>query len=83
MKFMKTTNGIPIPDKPFLDIGITVDNYKLNAFTKRLSELGYKAKIFPFTSKTTVLKILQVPKERLEEMRNEITKLEISIKRSN
>lgn len=80
---MESTNGIPVPDKDFLDIGIVVDNWKLNAFSKRLAELNYKATVTPFTHSTTTLKIMQVPKEELEALSKVIKKLEHDLKRSN
>ncbi len=80
---MKTTNGIPIPDKPFLDVAVVVDNYKINAFSKRFEELGYVVEIHPFTIDTTNLKVMQVPKGKLPELKKEIQQLELNVKRSN
>ena len=80
---MKTTNGIPIPDKPFLDVGVVVDNYKINLFSKRFKELGYVVEIHPMNMHMTNLKVMQVPKEKLPELKKEIQQLELSVKRSN
>ena len=80
---MKSTNGVPIPDKPFLDVGVVVDNYKIIPFTKRFKELGYTVEIHPMNIHTTNLKLMQVPKENLPELKKEIQQLELNVKRSN
>ena len=80
---MEADNKIPIPDKPFLDVAVVVDNYKIIPFIKRFDELGYKVNLHAFTETTTTLKVMQVPKEKLEDLSKEVKKLEYSVKRSN
>lgn len=62
---MESTNNIP--DKEFYDIGVVVDNYKLNAFSKAFKAAGFDhVEIHPFTQTTTTLKVMQVPKASVE-----------------
>lgn len=82
---MKSDNGIPIPDKDFYDVGIVVDNYKINMFTKALGKdgAGYHIEMHPFTNGTTTLKIMQVPKAALETLQNVIKQLNAKSKYIN
>ena len=82
---LKSDNNIPIPNKEFYDVGIVVDNYKLNAFSKALGKGGknYHLEIFPFTHDATTLKVMQVPKADMEELAKLIKKLNNSAGREN
>lgn len=85
---MKTTNNIPVPDKDFYDIGVVVDNYKLNIFTKALGKegKGYILEIHPFINNTTTLKVMQVPKAdlgALSELIKQLNGLSIRVHNKN
>ena len=79
---MKSTNGIPIPEKDFYDVGVAVDGWKLNKFCKAINDAGYKYELTPGYLFNTI-KVLQVPKDKLDEFTKLIKRLELEVKRSN
>lgn len=80
---MKSTNGVPIPEKDFYDIGVVVDNYKVMKFTSAINKAGYKFELFPFTHQASTIKVLQVPRDKRDEFALIIKKLELDFQRSN
>lgn len=64
-------------------VGIAVDNYKIDKFKKALAELGYtEVEVSPLFEKSSLLSV-QVPDDKVHDVHRLCIKLQTDFNRSN